>query len=136
MPGYQGLSITGRCGRVEWEKSERVIVPPPVPEGRISAGWRGLYFSPATWDGSDLFVPDDGSTYVIVTAAVRAAIEDARLTNLEFTRLTEFQRIWNRTPDGEIIFGPPNAATSGYPDTCAGSGAQARQGVADSAKRG
>jgi hypothetical protein len=105
VPGYQGLSATGRCGRIEWEKSERVVIPPPVPEGRARGGWRGLYFSPSSWDGSDVFIPD-GTTYVIVTDEVRAAVEDAQLTNVRFTRLPEFERIWNRTPAGEMTFGP------------------------------
>ena len=103
--GYHGLSITGRCGPVEWEKSERVILPPPVREGRTMAGWRGLYFSPDSWDGSDLFVPSDRSTYVVVTDAVKTAIEARRLTNITFTRVTEFDRIWNRTSDGKTIYG-------------------------------
>ena len=106
VPGYHGLSVTGRCGRVEWERSERVILPAPVPGGRTTGGWRGLYFSPSSWDGSDIFVPNDGSTFVIVTDEVRAAAEDARLTNVRFARLTEFERNWNRTPDGEMVFGP------------------------------
>jgi hypothetical protein len=106
VPGYHGLSVTGRCGRIEWEKSERMILPPPVPEGRTMAGWRGMYFSPSSWDGSDVFVPDDESTYVIVTDEVRAAAERARLTNVIFTRLTEFERSWNRGPDGNMVFGP------------------------------
>jgi hypothetical protein len=105
VAAYHGLAITGRCGRVEWEKSERVILPPPVPQGRATTGWRGLYFSPSSWDGSDLFVPSDGSTYVIVTDAVKAAIEKRRLTNIHFKRLTEFDRNWNQTPDGKLIFG-------------------------------
>jgi Immunity protein family (Imm11) len=104
VSGYHGLAVTGRCGPIEWERSERVILPPSVPKGRTRAGWRGLYFTPESWDGSDLFVPADGGGYVIVTDAVKNASEDRRLTNVTFTRLTEFERIWNKAADGTIVY--------------------------------
>ncbi len=39
--GYRGLSITGRSGPIDESLSERVIIPPPVPEGSDSPGLKG-----------------------------------------------------------------------------------------------
>ena len=89
--GYGGLVVTGRCGRPQYERS-RV-------ETRIGSSGKpykvkiGLYFDEASWDGSDVFTAE-GSTFVFVTEKVKRALEKAKITGLEFTPLSEFERMW------------------------------------------
>lgn len=91
---YQILAITGRCGPVQYDRSE-VRQERLVPEGPIGPIYYGLYFDEDSWDGSDLFLPE-GTSYFIVVEQVRKALLDAKITNIQFTRLTEFQRTWER----------------------------------------
>ena len=88
IPGYHGLAVTGRCGRVDDSRSQARICPPPVAQGQPRRRWFGVYFDPATWDGSDIFLPE-GTSHTFVTEAVKEALEQAKITNVCFTRLTE-----------------------------------------------
>lgn len=88
-PGYHGLRVTGRCGPLTDEQSERVLIPPKSPEGKGVLGWRGLYFDAETWDGSDVFLPE-GTAWIFVTERVKQAAKG--LTNLAFRRVTEVER--------------------------------------------
>lgn len=88
IPGYHGLAVTGRCGPIDDSRSRPAVYPPAVPQGRPTLVWIGLYFDPETWDGSDVFLPED-SANIFVTEAVKEAFEKAKITNVEFTPLTQ-----------------------------------------------
>jgi len=91
IDGYSGLVVTGRCDPPQYDRS-RV-------ETRIGASGKpykvkiGLYFDEATWDGSDVFTPE-GTTFVFVTAKVKQALEEAKITGVNFTPLALFERQW------------------------------------------
>lgn len=91
IEGYSGLVVTGHCGPLQLDRS-RV-------ETRIGASGKpykvktGLYFDEATWDGSDVFAPQ-GTTFVFVTDKVRRAMDSAKISNVTFTPLNEFERLW------------------------------------------
>lgn len=89
--GYVGLSVTGRCGPIDDALSERVTIPPPVPRGEALPGLKGLYFARGTWDGSDVFTPEDRAA-IFVTPEVKEALEEAGMTGIEFRRLSEIER--------------------------------------------
>lgn len=94
IDGYHGLAITGRCGPIDDSKSVETWREPRVvrkPGQRVQV-WVGLYFDPGTWDGSDLFVPE-GTAMIIVVEAVKKALEKAKVSNVRFTRLTEYERL-------------------------------------------
>ena len=88
IPGYRGLAVTGRCGPIDNRRSQPRICPPPVPQGQPVRRWFGLYFDSATWDGSDVFVPE-GTGLTVVTEAVKVALQHNKITNVEFCQLTE-----------------------------------------------
>lgn len=92
LEGYGGLAVTGRCGPIGNELSQRVVLPPPSPCGRRVLGWRGLYFEPGTWDGSDIFLAE-GTAFVFVVERVKDLIEGAQLSNFAFRPLTSIERI-------------------------------------------
>jgi hypothetical protein len=91
LDGYVGFGVTGRCGPIDDNLSESLELPPPVPGGRASAGLRGLLFDPRSWDGSDVFTPEDRSS-VFVTTGVKVALEAAAVTGLEFRSITSIER--------------------------------------------
>ena len=100
LDGYEGLAVIGRCGAIDDDLSEKVMLPPPVPEGRARPGLRGLCFPPKSWDGSDIFTPE-GFAAIYVVERVKEALEEARVTNVAFERLTEIERTWSA--DGSSI---------------------------------
>ena len=88
LPGYSGLAVTGRCGPIDNSRSVPRVCPPPVPAGRTAKMYCGLYFDPASWDGSDIFMPK-GWLMIVVTDPVRRALEQANLTNIAYEALPE-----------------------------------------------
>jgi hypothetical protein len=92
LDGYYGLSVTGRCGPIDNSMSEEVWRDSSSPQGNRYQAWLGLYFRENAWDGSDIFSPDRTS-FVFVVEKVKNAMEKAKLTNFEFQRLTEFERL-------------------------------------------
>lgn len=84
VPGYNGLSFTGRAGR------ERVLGeseytqhydPTCDPEYRI-------IFSDGSWDGSDIFMVE-GTRAVIVTARVMELLKSNKVTACDFRPLAD-----------------------------------------------
>ncbi|MFL5350953.1 MAG: hypothetical protein ACJ8AT_39800 [Hyalangium sp.] len=91
IPGYSGLAVTGRCGSIEWAKG--VEVPRISPAG-IFPVWKGLFFDPNSWDGSDFFMPTERFRGVLVVEEVKKAFERAKIRNVDFTPLDQFERSW------------------------------------------
>lgn len=86
--GYRGLSITGRSGPIDRSLSERVILPPPVPEGTAMPHWKGFCPEAGSWDGTDLFIPE-GTMFTCVTASVRYTLVTAGVVGFRFERMSE-----------------------------------------------
>lgn len=89
IEGYRGMAITGRCGPED--KSRRLHFKKQMP-GRESNYWRGLYFDPLRWDGSDLFMFADRHG-LVVRSNVVDAFRRAKITNMVFERLTEVEQM-------------------------------------------
>jgi hypothetical protein len=90
IEGYHGFAVTGRAG--EEDLTRRVKVRLPADRGPNSGleAWLGVYFDPASWDGSDVFILA-GGLRAIIAEPVKAALERARIRNLLYTRLTEVE---------------------------------------------
>ena len=80
VTGYHGLSITGRCGPIDYTKCE-IFEKRPVPTGPISKFFKGRYIGLEMWDGSDFFLPKD-SLGIIVTKVVAEIIKNTNLPTL------------------------------------------------------
>jgi hypothetical protein len=86
VDGYQGLSISGRCGPID--NSLSIVQDAPV-----ESPWRGkkvamgYYFDKTRWDGSELFTPNGG--LLMATERVKQILEKDGATNIRFDRLTE-----------------------------------------------
>jgi hypothetical protein len=88
IPGYSGLAITGRCGKIDYTRT--VVVPRVYPAGIFPIG-KGLLFEPESWDGSDLFMPADNFGYKFMVEGVKKAFERAKIRNVYFTPLDQFE---------------------------------------------
>jgi hypothetical protein len=88
IPGYSGLGITGRCGKIDYTRT--VVVPRVYPAGIFPIG-KGLLFDPESWDGSDLFMPADNFGYKFMVDRVKKAFERAKIRNVSFTPLDQFE---------------------------------------------
>jgi len=93
IEGYCALAVTGRCGPLQDERSH--IEMRLCPSGKTLSFAVGRYFDEATWDGSDVFTPED-TAFVFVTERVKRAMEKAKLTNVTFTALDSVARITAR----------------------------------------
>jgi hypothetical protein len=87
--GYGGLAVTGRCGGIESSMSAEV---PRIFPGGIFPVLKGLLFDPASWDGSDFFMPAQRFGYVFVVEEVKQAFERAKIRNVKFEPLDQFER--------------------------------------------
>jgi hypothetical protein len=90
LKGYAGLSVMGRCGLVREDQCQKVKRAPIVTGGAPFEAHVGLFFDPASWDGSDVFCPLQYGG-ILVTDRVKQAIEAANLTNVRFVRASEYQ---------------------------------------------
>ncbi|HWI60819.1 MAG TPA: hypothetical protein VNT75_03150 [Symbiobacteriaceae bacterium] len=93
IPGLYLFVVTGKSGPPDPSRRKKVMLPPPSPTGCSMPGWRGLFFDPSTWDGSDIFCLE-GTKHTIVTQAVKDALEKAKVRNFAFTALSEFESLW------------------------------------------
>jgi hypothetical protein len=89
LEGYHGLSIGGRCGPLDLQRS--VEFAKPYPAGVFPA-YRGLFFPPESWDGSDLFMPGDEMLFVFAVDRVQKAFHKAKITNVAFERADLIER--------------------------------------------
>ena len=65
--------------------------PPPAPRGKPYQVLRGFYFNDDAWDGSDLCTADR-TAHVIATARVVDVFKRARIGNVRFVRLDEYEQ--------------------------------------------
>lgn len=89
---YAGLSILGRCGPIDYTKSE-IIEKRLVPEGPPGKYYKGLHVGLDKWDGSDFFLAE-GTTHPIITQRAANIFKRNRLQNVRLRNLAVIE-----TPD-------------------------------------
>jgi hypothetical protein len=87
---YYLLRVSGRCGAIDDSRS--VQIEKQFPGGRFPV-WKGLYFDPATWDGSDLFMPASNVGWIFVTEKVKLILERAKIKDAKLVALGEIERM-------------------------------------------
>ncbi len=90
IDGYHGLAVSGRCGEVDDDRCDAYLEEFPGGPDVVS---RGMYFEPATWDGTDIFMPE-GEHYwwIFVTEGVKLALQEAKVRNVSLTPLPRVDR--------------------------------------------
>jgi len=85
---YYGLSITGVCGSVNFEKSTQF--KKFDIQGNERNYYKGFPIDLSKWDGSDLFLPE-GNDSIIITEKVAEKFAALKLINFVPTRLSEWE---------------------------------------------
>lgn len=93
---YYGLSITGRCGPIDYSKSE-IIEKRLVPHGPLCKYYKGLPVGLDKWDGSDFFLPEKNFGTIITDKAAKV-LKKRKLTNISLENLAEIE-----TPDFAVL---------------------------------
>jgi hypothetical protein len=87
---YYLFMVTGRCSAINFEKSQTFIKAPFAPTGKPVEVKRGLYFDIRSWDGSDVFTPEN-SMFTFVTEKAAKLLSDNKVTNLIICNTTHFE---------------------------------------------
>lgn len=87
--GYHGLSITGRCGPIDYNKCE-IIEKPVVSGGPVEKHYKGVYFGLDEWDGSDFFLAEQ-CDQVYISDRAAAALREQKLSNIVMKNLAEIE---------------------------------------------
>jgi hypothetical protein len=91
IPDFHGLAILGRCGPLQPERSAAITVQ--GPSGSQVEVFKGRYFDETKWDGSDLFMPNDGTGLVFMMPSVRDALRRAKATGALIALAVEHERV-------------------------------------------
>lgn len=89
VQGYHGLTNLGRCGPIDFSKSE-LQMKSMVENGPVSKYYKGLYVGLNKWDGTDFFMAKGYFSH-IVTKKTMEVIKKAKLTNIKFTKLSNIE---------------------------------------------
>lgn len=88
LPGYEGISVVGRCGQIDDSKRRfEWRLSPYNPDYKYKVGI-GLHFDVASWDGSDIFTPQSGLT--IVTETVKKVLTQEKIKGFVFVNINDF----------------------------------------------
>jgi len=86
---YHGFSITGRCGPIDYCKSE-IIEKRLVPNGPLTKYYKGISFELDKWDKSDFFLLQ-GNFGIKITQKVAEALKKSKLTNIRLENISEIE---------------------------------------------
>jgi hypothetical protein len=87
--GYHGLSIIGRCGMINYSKSE-ILQKNLITDAPLTKFYKGLYVGLEEWDGSDFFLPDKYFG-TIITNSVAEILKSNMFTNIKIQNLAEIE---------------------------------------------
>ncbi|MEM0941183.1 MAG: DUF1629 domain-containing protein [Bacteroidota bacterium] len=89
IKGYHGLSITGRCGQIDYNKSE-IIEKRLAPNGPLVKYYKGLYIGLDKWDNHDFFIPEK-TLWTTVSKRAVEVLKKNKLTNIRLKNLAEIE---------------------------------------------
>lgn len=94
---YYGLSILGKCGKIDFNKSK--IVEKKTKMG-FAKYYLGFFPDMEAWDNTDIFRPL-GSLFIIMNKKTKDLFDDFENNNLKFTPLEEVETMavvidWNK----------------------------------------
>ncbi len=87
--GYDGFSITGRCGPIDYRKSA-IIHKRILEGGPLWKYYKGLYVGLEEWDGSDFFLPQDYFG-TIITKKAAEILKKNKISNIVLRNLADIE---------------------------------------------
>lgn len=85
--GYYGLSIVGRSGRTNYDRSE-ILEKRWIPHGPLVQYYKGVSFD--RWDGSDFFIPDK-THHIFITEKAAKILKKNQISNLILTNISDLE---------------------------------------------
>jgi hypothetical protein len=89
VQGYHGFSIIGRCGAIDYSKSE-VIEKIFVSNGPLAKFYKGLHIGLQHWDGEDFFLPERYYG-TIITSSVANFLKKNKISNIRIDNLADVE---------------------------------------------
>lgn len=87
ISGYHGFSITGKCGPINYEKSQ-IIEKQTVPSGPIFKYYKGIFID--DWDKKDFFSPN--KTYqIFITENAADILKKNKITNMYLKNISDYE---------------------------------------------
>ena len=87
--GYQGFSVTGHCGAIDYTKAE-IVDRQRIPIGPVFKAYKGLYVGLDKWDSSDFFIPEK-SIFIIINKKTADILKENKITNMQLDNLSEME---------------------------------------------
>lgn len=87
--GYNGLSITGRCGKLDYNKSE-IIEKQIVPNGPFVKYYKGLHIGLDEWDRTDFFLPQKNFG-IFITQRAAEVLRKKKFENISLQNISEIE---------------------------------------------
>jgi len=87
IKGYHGFSVTGKCGPIDYGKSE-IIEKRIAPGKPLIKYYKGTYIGLDKWDGKDFFIPEE-TIKIVVTKSVTDVLRKGKLTNIDLKNLAD-----------------------------------------------
>lgn len=101
IPGYYGLGVTGRCGgRFGFDRRESALIYKASANGKPMPWFQSLHFAVSSWDGSDIFMDQEGSSWILVTDKVAKLFKRGKVSNCD---LQDIESVELLAMDSEII---------------------------------
>jgi len=95
IEGYHGLSIIGRCGPIDFDKSE-IIHKQLAPNAPISTYYKGVSFDVEKWDQSDVFLSEKNFR-ILVSDKVAELVIKNKLTNINLINISEYEEDFGKS---------------------------------------
>lgn len=96
IDGYNGFSVTGKCGPIYYKKNT-LFEKRHMPTTPLFNCYKGEYFDDKTWDGTDFFTPQN-SLAIIITSKSAKILNNTKITNIRLHNLLELE-----TPEYGIL---------------------------------
>lgn len=88
ITGYHGLSVTGRCGKIDDSKAE-MLEKQFAPNAPFTTYYKGLHIGLDKWDGQDFFLPEEYYG-IIVTKRVVEVLKKNKINSI-FENLSDIE---------------------------------------------
>lgn len=89
IKSYHGFSVTGRCGKIDYTKSE-TIEKRLFINGSLTKYYKGLHIGLDEWDNTDFFLPKN-CFGIIITKQVCEIFKKNKMSNIKFVNLADIE---------------------------------------------
>ena len=89
IKGYYGMSVTGRCGKIYFDRSE-IVEKKFSEQGTVGKYYKGIHFNINEWDGSHFFIPVDYFG-IFISGQVVTSLKKFKFTNINIENVQNIE---------------------------------------------